>query len=40
MSAVNEYNLTIRTKNNTLGAQAEAEKYLKQPYERQRRSGP
>ena len=36
--AVNEYNLAIRTKDNTQGAQAEAEKYLKQPYERQRRS--
>jgi hypothetical protein len=36
--AVNEYNLGIRTKDNTQGAQAEAEKYLKQPYERQRRS--
>jgi len=36
--AVNEYNLAIRTKDNTQGAQAEAEKYLKTPYERQRRS--
>jgi aminopeptidase N len=36
--AVNEYNLAIRTKDNTQGAQAEAEKYLKQPYERQRHS--
>ncbi|HLI85909.1 MAG TPA: M1 family aminopeptidase [Bryobacteraceae bacterium] len=35
--AVNEYNLAVRTKDNTQGAQAEAEKYLKQPYERQRR---
>lgn len=36
--AVNEYNLAIRTKDNTQGAQAEAEKYLKQPYQRQRRT--
>jgi hypothetical protein len=36
--AVNEYNLAIRTKDNTQGAQAEAEKYLKTAYERQRRS--
>jgi Peptidase family M1 domain len=36
--AVNEYNLAVRTKDNTQGAQAEAERYLKQPYERQRRS--
>jgi hypothetical protein len=36
--AVNEYNLAVRTKDNTQGAQAEAEKYLKQPYERQRRT--
>jgi len=36
--AVNEYNLAVRTKDNTQGAQAEAEKYLKQAYERQRRS--
>jgi hypothetical protein len=36
--AVNEYNLAVRTKDNTQGAQAEAEKYLKQPYERQRRA--
>ncbi len=32
--AVNEYNLAIRTKDNTQGAQEEAAKYLKQPYER------
>ena len=35
--AVNEYNLAIRTKDNTQGAQEVAGKYLKQPYERQRR---
>jgi aminopeptidase N len=35
--AVNEYNLAIRTKDNTQGAQEEAAKYLKSPYERQRR---
>jgi tetratricopeptide (TPR) repeat protein len=35
--AVNEYNLAIRTKDNTQGAQEEAGKYLKQAYERQRR---
>ncbi len=34
--AVNEYNLAIRTKDNTGGAQEEAAKYLKQPYERKR----
>jgi tetratricopeptide (TPR) repeat protein len=32
--AVNEYNLAIRTKDNTQGAQEEAAKYLKTPYER------
>jgi tetratricopeptide (TPR) repeat protein len=32
--AINEYNLAIRTKDNTQGAQEEAAKYLKQPYER------
>ena len=32
--ATNEYNLAIRTKDNTQGAQEEAAKYLKQPYER------
>jgi hypothetical protein len=32
--AVNEYNLAIRTKDNTQGAQEEAAKYLKAPYER------
>ncbi len=36
--AVNEYNLAIRTKDNTQGAQEEAAKYLKTPYERQRKS--
>lgn len=35
--AVNEYNLALRTKDNTQGAQDEAGKYLKKPYERQRR---
>ena len=32
--AVNEYNLAVRTKDNTQGAQEEAAKYLKTPYER------
>jgi aminopeptidase N len=35
--ATNEYSLAIRTKDNTQGAQDVASKYLKQPYERQRR---
>jgi aminopeptidase N len=35
--AVNEYNQAIRTKDDTQGAQEEAAKYLKQPYERKRR---
>jgi hypothetical protein len=35
--AVNEYNLAIRTKDNTQNAQDEASKYLKTPYERQQR---
>ena len=35
--AVNEYNLAIRTKDDTQSAQEEASKYLKTPYERQRR---
>ena len=35
--AVNEYNLAIRTKDDTQGAQEEAGKYLKNPYERQKR---
>lgn len=34
--AVNEYNHAIRTRDNTQGAQEEAAKYLKQPYERKR----
>jgi hypothetical protein len=36
--AVNQYNLAIRTKDNTQGAQEEAAKYLKTPYERQKRA--
>ena len=36
--AVNEYNQAIRTKDNTQGAQEEAARYLKTPYERQKRS--
>ncbi len=32
--AVNEYNHAIRTKDNTQGAQEQAAKYLKQPYEK------
>jgi aminopeptidase N len=36
--AVNEYNLAIRTKDDTQGAQEEAAKYLKNPYERQKRA--
>ena len=36
--AVNEYNLAIRTKDNTMGAQQEASQYLKAPYERQHRT--
>jgi len=35
--AVNEYNLALRTKDTTQGADVEATKYLKTPYERQRR---
>lgn len=34
--AVNEYNHAIRTRDNTQGAQEEAAKYLKQPFERKR----
>ncbi len=34
--AVNEYNHAIRTRDDTEGAQAEAAKYLKQPYEHKR----
>jgi aminopeptidase N len=36
--AVNEYNLAVRTKDNTQGAQEEAAKYLQEPYKRQRSS--
>ena len=36
--AVNEYNQAIRTKDNTQGAQEEAAKFLKTPYERQKRT--
>jgi tetratricopeptide (TPR) repeat protein len=36
--AVNEYNLAVRTKDNTQNAQEDAGKYLKTPYERQRRA--
>jgi hypothetical protein len=35
--AVNEYNLALRTKDNTQNAQVEASKYLKAPYEREKR---
>jgi Peptidase family M1 domain/Tetratricopeptide repeat len=35
--AVNEYNQAIRTKDDTQGAQEEAAKYLKAPYEKKRR---
>jgi Tfp pilus assembly protein PilF len=35
--AVSEYNQAIRTKDDTQGAQGEAGKYLKTPYERQKR---
>ncbi len=34
--AVNEYNLAVRTRDDTQGAQEEAAKYLKDPYKRQR----
>lgn len=34
--AVNEYNLALRTKDNTQGALEEAAKYAKEPYQRQR----
>jgi tetratricopeptide (TPR) repeat protein len=34
--AQNEYTLALRTKDNTQGAQEEAAKYLKQPYERKK----
>ncbi len=36
--AVNEYQQAVRTKDNTQGALEEAAKYLKQPYERQKRA--
>jgi len=36
--AVNEYNLALRTKDNTQNAQEEAGKYLKTPYERKRQT--
>jgi hypothetical protein len=36
--AVNEYNLALRTKDDTQGAQEEAARYLKTPYERQKRA--
>jgi tetratricopeptide (TPR) repeat protein len=36
--AVNEYNQAVRTRDNTQGAQEEAAKLLKQPYERQRKA--
>jgi hypothetical protein len=36
--AVNEYNQAIRTKDDTSGAQEEASKYLKTPYQREKRS--
>jgi len=34
--AVNEYNLAVRTRDDTQGAQEEAAKYLKEPYQRKR----
>lgn len=36
--AVNEYNLALRTRDNTQGALEEAAKYAKEPYQRQRAS--
>jgi hypothetical protein len=36
--AVNEYQLALRTKDNTQNAQEEAARFLKKPYERQRRA--
>ncbi len=36
--AVNEYNQAIRTKDDTQGAQEEAAKYLKTPYQREKRT--
>jgi tetratricopeptide (TPR) repeat protein len=35
--AVNEYQLALRTKDNTQGAQEAAAKYIKEPYQRQRK---
>jgi len=32
--AINEYNLAVRTKDDTNGAQAEAARYLKTPYQK------
>ncbi len=37
--ALNEYRQAVRTKDNTQGAQEEAAKYLKEPYQRPRRQG-
>jgi tetratricopeptide (TPR) repeat protein len=36
--AVNEYTLAVRTKDNTQGAQEEAARYLKTPYQRQEKN--
>jgi tetratricopeptide (TPR) repeat protein len=36
--AVSEYNQAVRTKDDTQGAQAEATKYIKNPYEKQQRA--
>ena len=36
--AVNEYNQAIRTKDNTQGAQEEAAKYLKEPFQKPARN--
>ncbi|MDE0292977.1 MAG: tetratricopeptide repeat protein, partial [Bryobacterales bacterium] len=36
--AVNEYQLALRTRDNTQGALEEAQKYLEQPYRRPRRT--
>jgi hypothetical protein len=35
---VDQYNQAIRTKDDTQGAQTEATKYLKTPYQRERRA--
>ncbi len=37
--ALNEYRQAVRTKDNTQGAQEEAARYLKEPYQRPRRQG-